>query len=116
MSRIAVFSTVLSWLMVTAVHGAPDMPTKKAKERAEAFLANPKAFQLRLVYHGDQDKPFYIGLPTCSAFIFHKRRGAAEQIADAPAQKRLTGPSQSPKKSVNHSTPRCEDSFHACSP
>jgi len=44
MSRIALLSTVLSCLMVTTVHGEPqDMPTKKAKERADALQLNPKA-------------------------------------------------------------------------
>lgn len=60
MSRITLLSTIVSCLMVTAVYGEPpEMPTKKAKERANALQENLKAFQLRLVYHGPQDKPFY---------------------------------------------------------
>lgn len=60
MSRIAPLSFAIAWLMATAVHAEPqDIPSKKAKERAEALKENPNAFQLLLLFHGPQDKPFY---------------------------------------------------------
>ena len=60
MSRIAMFTTILTCLMVTAARGEPqEAPTKKAVERAATLMENSNAFQLRLLYHGPQGKPFY---------------------------------------------------------
>src|SRR3954469_20075940 len=44
---------------VTRAAAPATQPTPEAAARAAKLAANVKTFQLRLNYHGEQDKPYY---------------------------------------------------------